>query len=313
MPLVACATRLFGDRIHRLFERGAGRVREALGAARRRTWRACAWCAPTPRRPPRSAASRRATSEYVERPTGAWRAGRRRSSRRCRRSSASASRRCSGSAARWCCAAPDHVGEFVTFNFFLAKLVWPMIAIGWVVNLVQRGRRLARVRRGARHRAGDRRSADARRRASGIDRSDRRCARAPRPRLPLPPRAAARLSPASTSRSRPARWSASSGGRGAGKTTLLSLVPRLLDPPPGTLFVDGLDVRTLPLARSAARHRHGAAGDASSSRPRSPTTSPSAARRRRAPRSSSRPAAPGSTTTSPASRAGSTRSSASAG
>ena len=31
------------------------------------------------------------------------------------------------------------VGEFVTFNFFLSKLVWPMIAIGWVINLAQRG------------------------------------------------------------------------------------------------------------------------------------------------------------------------------
>ncbi|MDX1644261.1 MAG: ABC transporter transmembrane domain-containing protein, partial [Thermoanaerobaculia bacterium] len=31
------------------------------------------------------------------------------------------------------------VGEFVSFNFFLSKLIWPMIAIGWVINLVQRG------------------------------------------------------------------------------------------------------------------------------------------------------------------------------
>ncbi len=31
------------------------------------------------------------------------------------------------------------IGQFVTFNFFLAKLVWPMIALGWVINLLQRG------------------------------------------------------------------------------------------------------------------------------------------------------------------------------
>jgi len=31
------------------------------------------------------------------------------------------------------------VGQFVTFTFFLGKLVWPMIAIGWVINLAQRG------------------------------------------------------------------------------------------------------------------------------------------------------------------------------
>ncbi|MCI0436612.1 MAG: ABC transporter ATP-binding protein/permease, partial [Gemmatimonadetes bacterium] len=30
-------------------------------------------------------------------------------------------------------------GEFVAFFFYLALLVWPMIAIGWVINLFQRG------------------------------------------------------------------------------------------------------------------------------------------------------------------------------
>jgi len=37
------------------------------------------------------------------------------------------------------------------------------------------------------------------------------------------------------------------GPTGSGKTTLVSLLPRLVDPPPGTLFVDGHDVRRLPL------------------------------------------------------------------
>jgi ATP-binding cassette subfamily B protein len=31
------------------------------------------------------------------------------------------------------------VGEFVAFGVYLAMLVWPMIALGWAVNLVQRG------------------------------------------------------------------------------------------------------------------------------------------------------------------------------
>jgi ATP-binding cassette subfamily B protein len=37
------------------------------------------------------------------------------------------------------------------------------------------------------------------------------------------------------------------GPTGSGKSTLLNLLPRLLDPPPGTVFVDGLDVRDWPL------------------------------------------------------------------
>ena len=31
------------------------------------------------------------------------------------------------------------VGEFVAFGVYLGMLVWPMIALGWAVNLVQRG------------------------------------------------------------------------------------------------------------------------------------------------------------------------------
>jgi ATP-binding cassette subfamily B multidrug efflux pump len=31
------------------------------------------------------------------------------------------------------------VGQFFTYNIFMIQLTWPMIAIGWVVNLVQRG------------------------------------------------------------------------------------------------------------------------------------------------------------------------------
>jgi ATP-binding cassette subfamily B protein len=37
------------------------------------------------------------------------------------------------------------------------------------------------------------------------------------------------------------------GRVGCGKSALLQLFPRLYDPPPGTVFVDGHDVRTLPL------------------------------------------------------------------
>jgi ATP-binding cassette subfamily B protein len=37
------------------------------------------------------------------------------------------------------------------------------------------------------------------------------------------------------------------GPTGSGKSTLVDLVPRLFDPPPGTVFVDGVDVREIPL------------------------------------------------------------------
>ena len=46
------------------------------------------------------------------------------------------------------------------------------------------------------------------------------------------------------------------GRVGGGKTTLLNLIPRLYDPPPGTVFLDGKDVREIPLPR--LRHAIGA-------------------------------------------------------
>jgi ATP-binding cassette subfamily B protein len=38
------------------------------------------------------------------------------------------------------------------------------------------------------------------------------------------------------------------GATGSGKSTLISLLPRLHEPPPGTVLLDGVDVREIPLA-----------------------------------------------------------------
>jgi len=47
---------------------------------------------------------------------------------------------------------------------------------------------------------------------------------------------------------RPGETVALVGPTGSGKSTLLALLPRLYDPPPGSIFVDGIDVREWPLA-----------------------------------------------------------------
>ena len=135
------------------------------------------------------------------------------------------------------------VGQFVTFNFFLSELIWPMIAIGWVINLVQRG-------------------------AASWGRIVEVLESAPeiRDEEPLVPIAAIEgdirfrqlsfaYEPAAEPVLRDIDLEAPAGstmaivGRtGAGKTTLLALLPRLVDPPPGSLSVDGVDVRRIPLA-----------------------------------------------------------------
>jgi ATP-binding cassette, subfamily B, multidrug efflux pump len=136
------------------------------------------------------------------------------------------------------------IGEFVTFHLFLSKLIWPMIALGWVVNLAQRGTAsLLRIR--------------------GV--LDARPAI--RDEEPLVDPGAIRgavafrhLTFAYGQDAEPVlrdidfqvaagQTVAVVGRTGSGKSTLLSLVPRLIDPPEGTLRVDGVDVRRLPLAR----------------------------------------------------------------
>jgi ATP-binding cassette, subfamily B, multidrug efflux pump len=135
------------------------------------------------------------------------------------------------------------VGGFVAFNLFLSRLIWPMIAIGYVVNLVQRG-------------------------AASLGRLRRILETEPdivEPALPVSPGgitgdvAVRGLTFAYSGSAAPVlrevAFDAPAGstvavvGRtGSGKTTLLSFLPRLTDPPPETVFVDGIAVERLPLA-----------------------------------------------------------------
>jgi len=145
------------------------------------------------------------------------------------------------------------IGQFVTFNFFLGKLVWPMIAIGWVINLAQRGAAsFGRIRRVLETVPAIR---------DEVPEETASAAATPAPlRGDVEARSltfhyAADASPALRAVSfhaAPGQTVALVGRTGAGKSTLLSLIPRLFDPPPGALLVDGGDVRALPLRRLRA-------------------------------------------------------------
>jgi ATP-binding cassette subfamily B protein len=138
------------------------------------------------------------------------------------------------------------VGEFVSFNFFLSKLIWPMIAVGWVINLVQRGAasmgrilEIVRLEPLIRDEPPFQRP---RRLAGGV-----RCAGLSFRYGDGDPvlRDIDLEAPAGST-------VALVGRTGAGKSTLLSLLPRLLDPPPESVLLDGVDVRRLPLAELRA-------------------------------------------------------------
>jgi ATP-binding cassette subfamily B multidrug efflux pump len=138
------------------------------------------------------------------------------------------------------------VGEFVTFHLFLGRLIWPMIAIGWVVNLTQRGTAsLARIRKildTAPSIHDEEPLVDPGAIEGAL--SFRDLSFAYREGVPVL---------ADVDLQVPAGQTVAVVGRtGSGKSTLLALIPRLIDPPHGALFVDGVDSRHLPMAKLRA-------------------------------------------------------------
>ena len=136
------------------------------------------------------------------------------------------------------------VGELVAFNAYLLMLSWPMIAFGWVTNLLQRGTaswtRMLHVldaTPGVMDPVGHTASPDPGAIRGDIAICHLSFAYDGRPVL----RDVSVTIPAGTT-------TAIVGSTGAGKSTLLNMLPRLVDPPPGTVFLDGRDVREWPLA-----------------------------------------------------------------
>jgi ATP-binding cassette, subfamily B, multidrug efflux pump len=139
------------------------------------------------------------------------------------------------------------IRDFVTFTTYLAMLMWPIIALGYVVNLFERGTAsVVRIH-------------DLLTARPSIDDRD---ATLPSPPTEIrgdiefrdlhfsypaenghPVEVLGGISlriPAGTSL-------AIVGPTGAGKSTLVSLIPRLYDAPPGTVLLDGRPVREFPL------------------------------------------------------------------
>ncbi len=132
------------------------------------------------------------------------------------------------------------LGELVAFSVYLAMLNWPMIALGWVVNLIERGEAsMSRIHAILDERpeirdeapvelAGIRGDVEFRSLTFAYD------------GVPVLRDVDLRVAAGTTL--------AIVGPTGCGKSTLVALLPRLFDPPPGSVFVDGHDVRRLPLA-----------------------------------------------------------------
>jgi ATP-binding cassette subfamily B protein len=144
------------------------------------------------------------------------------------------------------------VGQFVAFNAYLAMLSWPMIAFGWVTNMLQRG--MASWKRMIEVLETEPSIADTVRLkpdttetsvVSGFSRTIRgqiefRDLVFSYGDTPVLKHVSATIEAGQTV--------ALVGVTGSGKSTLISLLARLHDPPPGAVFIDGIDVREIPLA-----------------------------------------------------------------
>ena len=171
------------------------------------------------------------------------------------------------------------VGDLVAFNAYLVMLAWPMIAFGWVTNMLQRG--LASWKRmlevldeqpaitdpfagsGAGARTAGTRTAGTEVPALHQDGDVPALHRDVEPGLQSRhPDIAGRVEFRNVTFAYDGRrvldgvsaviesgqTVALVGATGSGKSTLISLLPRLHDPPPGTVFIDGIDVREFSLA-----------------------------------------------------------------
>jgi ATP-binding cassette subfamily B protein len=136
------------------------------------------------------------------------------------------------------------IGQLVALNTYLMMLAWPMIAFGWVTNLFQRGtaswKRMLEVMDAAPAIT----DADAL-----VQRWEGRPVRGDVEFRHLTCGYGERTVLHDVSFTVPAgTTTAIVGATGSGKSTLLQLLPRLRNPPPGTVLIDGEDVRTIPLA-----------------------------------------------------------------
>ncbi len=135
------------------------------------------------------------------------------------------------------------LGDLVAYLAFMAMLVWPAVALGWVINLFQRGQASAG-------------------RIKEILDTPPSIADPPDPLPGAPARGGISIraltftypgarGPALTDINLDIApgWKVAVVGRtGSGKSTLVSLIPRLFGVADGRILVDGLDINRLPLA-----------------------------------------------------------------
>jgi ATP-binding cassette subfamily B protein len=135
------------------------------------------------------------------------------------------------------------LGVLVAFSGYVAYLAWPTMALGWVLAIIRRGlSAFGRVIEILHTPSGiaDGPAVTPGHRAIRGEIEIRRLTFHYAPDRPAVLRDLSLRIPAGGS-------VAIVGPTGAGKTTLATLLPRLWDPPPGAIFIDGMEIHAVPL------------------------------------------------------------------
>ena len=136
------------------------------------------------------------------------------------------------------------VGQFFEFNMYLFRLIWPLIAIGYVVNLYQRGtaswKRMQAIVTIIPSIAD---APDVTEQPPIVGRIEFRDLTFGYHALSEPVLKDINLT------IQAGQTVAFVGRTGSGKSTLANLVPRIIEAPPDSVFIDGLPVQNYPLAQ----------------------------------------------------------------
>lgn len=136
------------------------------------------------------------------------------------------------------------IGSFIAFQLYLGRMVWPLIALGWVTNLFQRGmasmvrlHEVWSIEPDVRADSGEPMDAPLRGEIAIRDLTFTY----PGATRPTLRDIDLQVSPGETV--------GIVGRTGSGKSTLLALITRTFEPPPGTIFVDGRPIESFPPAQ----------------------------------------------------------------
>jgi ATP-binding cassette, subfamily B, multidrug efflux pump len=133
------------------------------------------------------------------------------------------------------------IGQFVQFLGYLSQLTWPMISIGWVINMYQQGvASMARLIEVLSREPGIRDSGRTLPISAVQGRIEFRNVGVRYGDYQVLRDVSFTVEPGSTV--------AIVGTTGSGKSTLMSLIPRILEADDGQVLIDGVDVRRIPLA-----------------------------------------------------------------